>query len=81
MHTSISTILDKLANDDAFRARLLSEPLAALASIGVTLRADQLPAQRSLASRETLAADQNAYQAKLETVQAMWPFLLSGSAT
>ena len=80
MHTSseLSTVLDKLANDDDFREQLLGNPVAALASLGIALHPDQVPVTRSLPSKSTISADQDALQSKLVTTNSMVPFLLSG---
>ena len=79
-HTSshLRTVLDKLAGDDAFRAHLTSDPVAALASVGVTLDPADVPAVRNLPSKESVAADQAAIQDKLENTSGMVIFLLSG---
>lgn len=75
----LSSILDKLASDDKFRAQLLNDPVATLASIGVTVRADQLPEELSLPSKADIAADREELQKHLETTALMVPFLLSGA--
>jgi putative modified peptide len=80
MHTvnELSSILDKLASDDKFRAQLLNDPVAALAGLGITLQADQVPAERSLPSKAEVAADRSELLAQLESTGTMIPFLLSG---
>jgi putative modified peptide len=80
MHTSneLSTILDKLAGDNQFRDQLHSDPVAALAGIGITLHPDHVPEEINLPSAASLAADKDQLQAKLETTAVMVPFLLSG---
>lgn len=81
MQTSneLSFILDKLAGDDKFRAHLLTDPVAALAAIGVTLRPDQVPEELCLPSKAEVAADRDELQKQLETTALMIPFLLSGA--
>ncbi|MYM31140.1 putative modified peptide [Duganella sp. CY15W] len=81
MHTTseLSSILDKLANDNKFREHLLADPVAALAAIGITLSADQVPEERSLPSQEEIAADKDELMHSLETTATMLPFLLSGA--
>ncbi|NGZ83713.1 NHLP-related RiPP peptide [Duganella aceris] len=81
MNTSseLSTVLEKLAHDDAFRERMLGDPVGALASLGITLRADQVPSVRSLPSKESILADQTALQSTLENTTRMVPFLLTGA--
>ncbi|MYM67671.1 putative modified peptide [Pseudoduganella sp. FT55W] len=82
MHTSsdLSSMLDKLT-DSKFREQLLRSPIAALASIGVTLQPNQVPATLSLPSHASLAADQGEVRNKLESTAVMVPFLLSGNMT
>ncbi|TFW23269.1 NHLP-related RiPP peptide [Duganella callida] len=82
MQTSqdINFILGKLANDDAFRARLLNDPVAALADMGVVLSPEQIPAERSLPTPAAICAEQMEYLSKLESTKTMVPFLLSGTA-
>jgi putative modified peptide len=81
MHTSneLSSILDKLASDDKFRAQLQADPVAALAKLGITLSADQVPEEISLPSKAELADAQHELQRELETTGIMFPFLLSGA--
>jgi putative modified peptide len=76
----LSTVLDKLANDGAFRAELAHNPVAALAGLGITLNPAAVPAVRSLPSGERIAADLAALKDKLESAAAMVPFRLSGTA-
>lgn len=78
--SKLSAILDKLAGDSQFRERLYSNPVAALASLGITLNPDHVPEKVSLPSAASLAADKAELHAKLETTAAMVPFLLSGNA-
>lgn len=80
MHTSseLSTVLDKLANDDAFRERMLGDPVGALGDLGISLHPDHVPAVRSLPSKDAIASDQTALQSKLESADSMVIFLLSG---
>ncbi len=80
MHTSsdLSAVLDKLANDDGFRERLLGDPVGALGDLGIALHPEQVPAVRSLPSKASISADQSALQSKLESTDTMVLFLLSG---
>jgi putative modified peptide len=80
MHTSseLSTVLDKLASDDAFREHLLGDPVGALGTLGIQLDPSQVPAVRSLPSKDTVAADQNALHQQMVTAGNMVIFLLSG---
>lgn len=80
MHTpgELSTVLDKLANDDGFREQMLGDPVGALAGVGITLHPDQVPAVRSLPSKATLAADQDTLHQQMTSSARMIIFLLSG---
>ncbi|MRW83878.1 putative modified peptide [Pseudoduganella sp. FT26W] len=81
MHTSneLSSILDKLASDDKFRAQLQANPVAALAQLGIKLSADQVPEEINLPSKAELATAQHDLQRELEGTGFMFPFLLSGA--
>lgn len=76
----LRTILDKLANDSAFRADLARDPVAALAGVGIALNPADVPAVRSLPSKERIAADLAAIKDKLESAAAMVLFRVSGTA-
>jgi len=80
MHTpgELTTVLDKLANDDGFREHLLGDPVAALATLGITISPDQVPAVRALPSKQAIATDRDALHSQLVTTATMLPFLLSG---
>jgi putative modified peptide len=82
MHTSseLNVVLDKLANDDTFRERMLGDPVGALGDLGITLHPDQVPAVRSLPSKDTIAADQSAVHDTMASTDSMIIFLLSGGA-
>lgn len=71
-------VLDKLASDDAFRDRLLGDPVGALSNLGIVLPPELVPAVRSLPSKEDIVADQDALHSKLESNDRMVLFLLSG---
>jgi putative modified peptide len=80
MHTvnELSSILDKLASDDKFRAQLLNDPVSALAGVGITLSPEDVPEELSLPSKAEIAADRSELLKQLETTATMVPFLLSG---
>jgi putative modified peptide len=82
MQTSseLSSVLNKLASDDLFRAHLMRDPAGALADLGIALQPDQVPSIRSLPSKESIEADKIILQSILETTAVMTPFLLSGNA-
>ena len=79
-HTSdeLSTVLDKLAKDDAFREHMLRDPVGALGGLGISLDPSQVPAVRSLPSKESIAADQTAMHSSIVGEDSMVIFLLSG---
>lgn len=81
IHTSdeLSAVLDKLASDDDFRKRMLADPVAALAGLGIKLDPSRVPAERSLPSKSSVIADLGVIQERLETNNSMVLFLLSGN--
>lgn len=82
MHTpgELNTVLEKLANDDAFREQMLGDPVGALGSLGITLDPSHVPDVRSLPSKESIASDQGAFHQQMVTANSMIIFLLSGGA-
>nr|WP_315250909.1 NHLP-related RiPP peptide [uncultured Duganella sp.] len=80
MHTvnELSSILDKLASDDKFRAHLQSDPVGALASLGIKLSADDIPEDISLPSKAEIVAERSELLNQVESTGTMIPFLLSG---
>ncbi|CAN7701845.1 NHLP-related RiPP peptide [Duganella sp. LjRoot269] len=81
-HTSgeLSTVLDKLAKDDAFRDHMLRDPVGALGGLGISLDPAQVPAVRSLPSKDSIVADQTAMHSNIVSEGTMVVFLLSGGA-
>lgn len=80
MHTvnELSAILDKLASDDKFRAHLLNDPVAALASLGITLSPQDVPEELSLPSKAEIVSERTELLNQVESTGTMIPFLLSG---
>ncbi|WP_432377401.1 NHLP-related RiPP peptide [Duganella sp. P38] len=74
----LSSILDKLASDDVFRAQLVNDPVKALASVGITLSPEDVPEEVSLPSKAEIASDRSELLNQLESTGTMVPFLLSG---
>lgn len=74
----LDTILDKLSRDDAFRAWVADDPVAAMASVGVAIDAQQLPGKVILPSKEVMMAARLAIKAKLDSAAGAIPFFLSG---
>ncbi|MFS2139496.1 NHLP-related RiPP peptide [Duganella sp. Dugasp56] len=81
-HTSdeLSTVLDKLAKDDAFRDHMLRDPVGALGGLGISLDPAQVPAVRSLPSKDSIVADQTAMHSSIVGEDTMVIFLLSGGS-
>lgn len=76
---AVNTLLSKLANDDDFRAKLLEQPAVALTSIGITAGAGDIPAVRTLPSKDVIQANREALQEKLGSPVAMALFILAGT--
>ncbi len=84
MHTTTSpdysAVIGKLANDDAFRAQVMADPVAAFGSMGVALDPAHVPAVCQLPSKEAMADDLAAYYSKLDGKAAMVIFAMAGNA-
>jgi putative modified peptide len=80
MHTvnELSSILDKLASDDKFRAQLQSDPVAALAGLGIALSPEDVPEDISLPSKAEIVSERTELLNQVESTGTMIPFLLSG---
>ncbi|HEX7985233.1 MAG TPA: NHLP-related RiPP peptide [Duganella sp.] len=74
----LDLLLSKLSGDDSFRQSFLSDPQTALGGLGIRIDAVQIPALRSLPSKEVLAANRHAIKGKLENAAGAIPFFLSG---
>ncbi len=69
-------LIDKLSTDDAFREQMLGDPVAAMASVGVTVDPAQVPAKRSLPPKAVLAANRDAICQRLQGTAGMgWFFI------
>jgi len=75
----LNAVLAKLAGDDHFREQLLSDPVATLAGMGITVDPALIPAERTLPSKGSVIADQGIVRRRLETTNSMIIFLLSGN--
>ncbi len=73
----IDAILDRLATDDQFREQMLGDPVGALGSMGITIDPADVPAVRSLPSKDSLQADRDAIKAALPGNVGMFPHILS----
>lgn len=74
----LDLILDRLSRDDAFRAWVADDPVAAMASLGVVIGAGQLTDKVILPSKEVMMAARLAIKAKLDSAAGAIPFFLSG---
>jgi putative modified peptide len=77
---NMDRLMDKLSNDDGFRAQLMADPVNALGAIGISLDASQIPAIRNLPSKQAIAIDRLAVKQKLDNAAGAIPFFLSGRA-
>ncbi len=78
-NSNLDTLLDKLSTDNDFREQFLGDPAGALGSLGITVDASQIPAVRSLPSKESLANDLTAIRGKLDSNMGQVIFLLTGN--
>lgn len=62
----LDKLLSRLGTDDAFREKFIGDPVAALAEHGVHVDAADVPAVRSLPSKETFLAQADALRAKAD---------------
>jgi putative modified peptide len=76
---AVNNLLDKLANDDDFRAQLLAQPGEALASLGIAAAPGDIPDVRTLPSKDVIQANREAMQEKLGSPVAMALFILAGT--
>ena len=80
LHSDLDSLLHKLSSDDVFRARLLGNPVATLGSLGISLKAGQIPAEPCLPAKDAIALDRMAFMSKLDSAAGAIPFFLSGTA-
>lgn len=73
----IDAILDRLSTDDQFREQMLGDPVATLGAMGVKVDPADIPAVRSLPSKESLQADRTAIKAAIPGDVGMFPHILS----
>lgn len=71
-----SSLLDKLANDDAFREQLLGDPVTAMASVGIKVDPASVPNVRQLPSKAEVSANAGALEGKLQGNSGMGIFVL-----
>lgn len=64
-------LLEKLSTDDSFREQLLGDPVAAMASLGVDVDHSEVPAKRTLPSKDDVKAARDALHARLNGAAGM----------
>lgn len=73
--TTIDTILQRLASDDGFREGMLGDPVRTLGALGVEVDQSQVPAVRSLPSKQAIAEAHDVLKEKIAD-SSMLVFLL-----
>lgn len=63
--SQLDALLDRLGTDDAFREKMLGDPVAALAEHGIKVDPATVPAQRQLPSKEALLRDRATIRSKI----------------
>lgn len=76
----VDQLLDKLANDDQFRARIVADPLGTMQDMGLEVEADDIPAFRQLPSKAVILANRAAIKSKLTSTDDLIYFFLDGKA-
>ncbi len=69
-------LIDKLATDDGFREQLLGDPVAAMASLGVSVDPSHVAAKRTLPAKATIAANRDAICQRLQGTAGMGVFFI-----
>jgi putative modified peptide len=63
---TLGKIIDRLASDDDFRDRLTKNPKATLAEYGLEVDESKLPAERTLAPKEEIAASRDELHGRVQ---------------
>jgi putative modified peptide len=74
----IDQLLDQLANNDTFRSDMLADPVSALRGLGISADPKQIPAHRSLPSKQVLLANRDLIKSKLSGTEDLLYFFLDG---
>ncbi len=74
----ITSLLDRLGSDDAFRERMLGDPVSAFAEHGIAVDPATVPAVRTLPSKDALAAQRSAIQSTMVGQPALAIFIVIG---
>ncbi len=82
MNTQLSAqtaavLLEKLAGDDDFREWLLGDPVAAMATLGVTIDQGSVPVIRRLPSKAEARANAESISSTLQSQTAMVIFFFT----
>lgn len=72
----LDQLLGRLGSDDAFREKFIGDPVAALAEHGVQVDPADVPAVRSLPSKETFRDQAEALRAKADGRVGLMFFVL-----
>ena len=72
----LDQLLGRLGTDDAFREKFLGDPVAALAEHGVHVDPTDVPAVRSLPSKDTFRTQAEALRAKADGKVGLMFFVL-----
>jgi putative modified peptide len=74
----LESLMARLSTDDAFRAALMADPSQTLSALGIALDPCQVPALRTLPSKQTMGAERMAVQQKLDNASGAIAFFLTG---
>lgn len=74
----LDQLLDQLATSDTFRSAMLADPVQALSGLGISADPRQIPASRSLPSKQVLLANRELIKSKLAGTEDLLYFLLDG---
>lgn len=74
----LDQLLDQLATNDNFRSRMLADPVLALSGLGISADPRQIPANRSLPSKQVLLANRELIKSKLASTEDLLYFFLDG---
>lgn len=61
----VDTLLARLGSDDAFRERMLGDPVGALGSLGLEVDPDTVPKVRTLPSKEAIRSNHDAIKSQI----------------
>ena len=73
----LDKLLDRLGSDQAFREKMLGDPVSALAEHGVEIDPSTVPATRRLPSAQELATQRESIKSKVEGRVGLAVFLVT----